>query len=516
MAVCSNGGENLNNDRNSATVTDDLDIIVDARVRLRGMKNEMTEVDVFIPQLNRDVHIRIPNIVEQGQSIRIIGKGHTGARNAKGNLIVNLIHVEYYDMEITTSVTLSGKLDAISRVPIFIPHLNKTIQASIPNNTTVEDTIRLKGLGLNAPNDETGDLYVHFDHVEYSETSNDCVREDGEALEGRSTSFAGKVYKCPQCGEVLQSFVAACPLCGYELRGSKAADSIREFSARFAKASSLKNKIDLITTYAIPNTVEDVREFLILALANIEVAPGMTEEDIKLANAWVSKYEQAYQKAKLLFTDTAALEAINDEFCNKKKHFQSAKRRWDIGCFLANNKKLVRIIAIVLAGIIGTVIVTWPIYGQPWVEDRKLEKLVKQVERHIEVEEYDQAWVKANQIIYDSSDFHQYARKQKWDDIRHALLEEIEEKRNIAEGKKQIGKSSDELLEMNYQDVVNYLSEKGFTNIEAKPLKKGFLGWFTDDGKVETITIGGNNEFEADAWYDAASKIIVTYYARKE
>lgn len=330
----------------------------------------------------------------------------------------------------------------------------------------------------------------------------------------RKVTYSGELHKCPQCGEVLQSFVSLCPVCGYELRGSKATDSVREFAARFAKAATLEKKIDLITTYAIPNTSEDVREFLILTLSNIGTAPAMTEQEIQLTNAWVAKYEQAYQKAKMLSTHIQGLEDINAEFLNKNKRFQAAQRKRSIGNFSRNNKKVLGIIAIIIAGIIGTVVVFWPLYGQPWAKEQKLEKLVKQVEQHIEAEEYDQARMKAKQIIDDSG--YSYTRTQKWNDIREALLEEIEEKQRSAEGKKQVGKSSDELLEMNYQDVINYLSGQGFTNIEAKPIKKGVLGWFTDEGKVETVTIGGNDEFEEDVWYDVASKIIVTYYARKE
>ena len=48
----------------------------------------------------------------------------------------------------------------------------------------------------------------------------------------RQQEFAGKVYKCPQCGEVLNSFKINCPSCGYELRGTKASNAVREFALK--------------------------------------------------------------------------------------------------------------------------------------------------------------------------------------------------------------------------------------------------------------------------------------------
>ena len=33
----------------------------------------------------------------------------------------------------------------------------------------------------------------------------------------RQQEYAGTMYKCPRCGEVLESFVSNCPACGLEL-----------------------------------------------------------------------------------------------------------------------------------------------------------------------------------------------------------------------------------------------------------------------------------------------------------
>lgn len=48
----------------------------------------------------------------------------------------------------------------------------------------------------------------------------------------RNQEFVGKLYKCPNCGEVLKSFEINCPSCGYELRGIKASSAVKEFALK--------------------------------------------------------------------------------------------------------------------------------------------------------------------------------------------------------------------------------------------------------------------------------------------
>ena len=74
----------------------------------------------------------------------------------------------------------------------------------------------------------------------------------------RSQEYAGKIVKCPSCGEQLNSSASFCPSCGYELRGAKAPDAIKEFERKFNEAKTLYEKTDLITTFSIPNTHEDI------------------------------------------------------------------------------------------------------------------------------------------------------------------------------------------------------------------------------------------------------------------
>lgn len=95
-----------------------------------------------------------------------------------------------------------------------------------------------------------------------------------------------KIYKCPNCGGVLNTFDVECHYCGYELRGTDANNALKELAVKleiidsqpdtalkdvlfFFKLNQLtekeKQKISLIRNFPIPNTREDLYEFLIMA-----------------------------------------------------------------------------------------------------------------------------------------------------------------------------------------------------------------------------------------------------------
>ena len=106
--------------------------------------------------------------------------------------------------------------------------------------------------------------------------------------------YDGNIHKCPNCGEMLDSFTAICPVCNYELRGTHATSCVHELSQKLEKTESIDKKAELISNFYIPNTKEDIYEFFILAYSNI-TAGGQG------IDAWKVKLEQAYLKAKLAF-----------------------------------------------------------------------------------------------------------------------------------------------------------------------------------------------------------------------
>lgn len=168
----------------------------------------------------------------------------------------------------------------------------------------------------------------------------------------RQAVYEGRVYKCPQCGEVMNSFVANCPSCGFELRGT---NTVKKFSKELAAlrakempeserksllktifGSDLKDDEEakeefeeqkkqeiesFIRNFSIPNTKEDICEFAILAMSNIKSEDDNTD-------IWFAKLEQAKQKALIMYDDSYEYKQINrlyQEVCEKRREKEKLK-----------------------------------------------------------------------------------------------------------------------------------------------------------------------------------------------
>lgn len=156
----------------------------------------------------------------------------------------------------------------------------------------------------------------------------------------RETTYDGETHKCPNCGEILGAFVSVCPTCGHELRGASISSSLEQFSRKIEQASSDEQKVTLIRSFPIPNTKEDIFEFLILASTNIS-----GEQQMMVFDAWIVKFEQSYQKAQLVIQNPVEIEKI-------KKMYEETQKR--IG-----KEKLVRNAKAVAHGVkVGTVTIS--------------------------------------------------------------------------------------------------------------------------------------------------------------
>lgn len=143
----------------------------------------------------------------------------------------------------------------------------------------------------------------------------------------RKTVYEGNLHKCPNCGDLMEPFEIKCAVCGYELRNARATVSVKEFELKLERTKSVDNRIALIKTFSIPNAKEDIYDFFILAISNVEA--GGEEAD-----AWLAKLEQTYQKARLLFGSNTAFsyfqelydKALKDK--SKRKVGEFAAKWW--------------------------------------------------------------------------------------------------------------------------------------------------------------------------------------------
>ncbi|MCL1940687.1 MAG: hypothetical protein FWG09_02000, partial [Synergistaceae bacterium] len=94
---------------------------------------------------------------------------------------------------------------------------------------------------------------------------------------------------------------------------SRRGQSSNFFAQMFSDDSNIsttdKQKINLIRSFPIPNTKEDIFEFIILAASNVQETAYETNKkgsaDRKLSDAWLAKLEQAYHKAKFTFGNSS-------------------------------------------------------------------------------------------------------------------------------------------------------------------------------------------------------------------
>lgn len=64
----------------------------------------------------------------------------------------------------------------------------------------------------------------------------------------------------------------------------------------------------------------------------------------------------------------------------------------------------------------------------------------------------------------------------------------------------------------NYQEVVADLEEAGFTNVQVEILDDLIIGFLTEDGEVEQVTINGDTTFSTDTRCPKDAEIVVTYH----
>lgn len=187
----------------------------------------------------------------------------------------------------------------------------------------------------------------------YTNTENKNTYKS-ESYTKRKTTYEGEVYKCPNCGETLPSFTVKCPACGYEIRGTKSVSSVKEFAEKLQRIESQKAPVfrekdswmksvfgrdlkendpakdtadrwekqkkqeiaTLIINFSIPNTKEDILEFMLLASSNIDIKCDINDEVTK---AWTMKLKQIYEKSKLLMAGDSDFDKIKMIYDKKRK-----------------------------------------------------------------------------------------------------------------------------------------------------------------------------------------------------
>lgn len=139
----------------------DLDVNVAMSVSLEeSVKGG--EKRVRLPN-GKELNVKIPAGVVEGQQIRLRGQGETAQGHPPGDLLITinivphpLFKIEGADLRIDLPVTL---YEAVLGGKVRVPTLGNAVELSVPKNTSSGRTFRLKGKGL-PKSGGTGDLFV--------------------------------------------------------------------------------------------------------------------------------------------------------------------------------------------------------------------------------------------------------------------------------------------------------------------------------------------------------------------
>lgn len=218
------------------------------------------------------------------------------------------------DVDLSAKIILSGAKSGTSDVEIYFEHLSKAIMVKIPNDISVGQILRLRGLGHTSPSGQKGDIYLQIAHIEY-ENAQQKHREPH-----RKVDYEGEIRKCLNCGEPLSAFSVTCPSCGLEIRDRKTSKAIQEFAVKLSQANGQEEKIEVIYSFPVPNTKEDIFEFLILASSNVD---GRINES--LVDAWSVKLSQIYKKAELSFANDPDFLEVQKLYTQAQKKIRAQK-----------------------------------------------------------------------------------------------------------------------------------------------------------------------------------------------
>ena len=238
----------------------------------------------------------------------------------------------------------------------------------------------------------------------------------------RTQVFEGKIHKCPNCGEAIDSFTKNCPSCNFEFRDVKSTLSIKEFEQQLHKLDAKRTDdnqdttdqqiINLIQSFAIPNTKEDITEFMLLASSSIV-------DDSARSQAWMTKMEQCFHKAYLVFGDDPDYSRIQSIYNSKIKIYQQAKKK--------TSRSIKGTLALSLILCLSPIIFAICFVKKEDRIEQKLNETVLEIEIDLANGDYDSALFKANTLYFDKSLSHQKAEQ--WDEKREAIIQLINEKK---------------------------------------------------------------------------------------
>lgn len=103
--------------------------------------------------------------------------------------------------------------------------------------------------------------------------------------------------KCPNCGAIITDVVMRCPECGYVFQKVTVTDSSEALFRLLNNTNSDKQKKQIIESFPIPNSKQDLLDFLLLSKPYLKDVKGV------FAKAYFKKYAECIDRCKQFFPD---------------------------------------------------------------------------------------------------------------------------------------------------------------------------------------------------------------------
>ena len=226
---------------------------------------------------------------------------------------------------------------------LYNPQLEKLIDIALADGELSEKEKQVLFKKAESMGIDLDEFEMVLDARLYEQSQKAQAASQGHAAP-QSNKF-GDIKKCPACGAMIQSFTTKCPDCGYEFRNVEANCSIQrlfemlnevEANSRedakglfgamgrmqadsvaraFGGTKDTRKKKAIIQNFPIPNTKDDILEFLTLALP-LAKKPGFFDQDLEKRDmypVWRDKCEQIIMKARFsMKDDPKTLAEINE------------------------------------------------------------------------------------------------------------------------------------------------------------------------------------------------------------
>jgi molecular chaperone DnaJ len=123
-----------------------------------------------VERRHRDVKVRIPPGVDDGQRIRVSGRGAAGANGGPPGDLFVVVHVRAHaifgrkgkDLTVRVPITFT---EATLGTQVKVPTLDKPVTVKVPAGTESGKTVKVRGRGIATAKGSPGDLLVTFDVV---------------------------------------------------------------------------------------------------------------------------------------------------------------------------------------------------------------------------------------------------------------------------------------------------------------------------------------------------------------